>query len=163
MADSNLKTLIVCISKHHGNTLKVASAMTEAIGADLVSPAEFSAELASRYDVLGFGSGVYHHELDPKLLEIIDWLPQGENKPVFVFSTSAFGFKAPHKTIKSKLSDKNYQLTAEFSCPGKDTYRYAKLFFGGFSRRRPNARDLDAAAVFAKKMITGITLKLAKK
>lgn len=137
--------------------------MAEAVGADLVSPAEFSPELASRYDVLGFGSGVYHHELDSKLLEMIDWLPKGENKPVFVFSTSAFGIKAPHKTTTAKLVNKDYQIIGEFACPGKDTYRYAKFFFGGFSKRRPSARDLDAATVFAQKILKSAEPKLAKK
>jgi Flavodoxins len=75
-----MKTLIIYISIHHGNTEKVAKAMTEVLNAKLVKPYEVDTTTLSRYDLIGFGSGIYfgkHHE---NLLRFVDSLPMQENK-----------------------------------------------------------------------------------
>ena len=146
------RTLIVCVSRHLGNTLKVANTIASVLKADLISPADFSPELAAAYDLLGFGSGVYRQQLDSKIREVISLLPDGDSKPVFLFSTSVFGVKEPHQEIKDRLVKIHYPVIGEFSCPGKISYSFTKVF-GGLNPTRPNASDLDEAVFFAKGLL----------
>lgn len=152
MAKKIPRILIVCVSRHRGNTLKIASALTEVLSADLISPAEFSPELVASYDLLGFGSGVYRQHLDSKIREAVSWLSKDFQKPVFIFSTSMSGIKEPHQDLKAHFNEMNYPIIGEFSCRGKMTYGLLK-FFGGINPTRPNTSDLEAAVSFAQELL----------
>jgi len=54
-----MKNLIVCISIHHGNTEKVAKEMAAILGAELVKPNDVDINTLSKYDLIGFGLGIY--------------------------------------------------------------------------------------------------------
>ena len=54
-----MKTLICYASVHHGNPKKIAKAMAEAIGAELVTPNDAKTKNIEEYDLIGFGSGIY--------------------------------------------------------------------------------------------------------
>lgn len=150
-----MKVLIVCMSVHHGNTGKVARAMANVLGADLVQAGQVDATMLEKYDLIGFGSGVYfgrHHE---SLLESVDRLPVLRNKKAFVFSTSGLrriplvhDFDRP---LRKKLQRKGFGVVAEFSCRGLDTYRATRLV-GGLNRGRPNVEDLKRAEDFARSL-----------
>jgi len=42
-----MKTLIVCLSVHHGNTKKIADAMAAVLDAEVIGPGDANGELAS--------------------------------------------------------------------------------------------------------------------
>jgi len=66
MLVDKMKTLIIYVSFHHGNTLKIANEIAEVINADMVKPNEIKIENILSYDLIGFGSGIYfmkHHLL----------------------------------------------------------------------------------------------------
>ena len=50
------KTLIVCVSIHHGNTRRVAEAMANEIGATILTPDEVGPEQLDDYDLVGWGA-----------------------------------------------------------------------------------------------------------
>ena len=80
-----MKTLVSYVSVHHGNTEKVARVIASILGADLFPVKQVDAGLLERYDLVGFGSGVYfakHHET---LLGFVDVLPMMNGKRAFVF------------------------------------------------------------------------------
>ncbi|MFD9637818.1 flavodoxin domain-containing protein, partial [Streptomyces violascens] len=82
-----MKTVMVCVSVLHGNTRRVAGAMAQVLGAKVVSPDEAGlAELADA-DLVGFGSGVFHSRLHPRLTEFAKVLP-ARGRRAFVFATS---------------------------------------------------------------------------
>ncbi|NWF78332.1 MAG: flavodoxin family protein [Chloroflexi bacterium] len=151
-----MKTLIIYVSVHHGNTEKVAGAMANALAAQLLQVNEADASMLERYDLIGFGSGIYfgkHHE---SLLDFVDRLPILRNKKAFVFSTSGLR-KIPfihdfHKPLKQRLQRKGFDIISEFSCRGLDTYRATKLV-GGVNRGRPDIRDLKQAEDFARGLL----------
>jgi len=61
----DMKTLIIYNSTHHGNTKKIAKVMTEILNAELVKSDEVDITTLSKYDLIGFGSGIYygkHHK-----------------------------------------------------------------------------------------------------
>lgn len=148
-----MKTLIVCISVHHGNTQKVAESMAGALGADILKPQEVDEKTVSKYDFIGFGSGIFYFKHHAALLELVDRLPS-LGKKAFVFSTSGAGSEKQHTTLRKKLSEKGFDIAGEFSCKGFDTWGPYKLT-GGRNRGKPDKNDLDNARIFAEKLSKG--------
>jgi flavodoxin len=148
-----MKSLIIYISVHHGNTEKIAKAMANTLDATLLEVKQANASMLEQYDLIGFGSGIYfgkHHE---SLLDFVDKLPVLRNKKAFIFSTSGLrkiwlvhNFDKP---LKGKLQRKGFDIIGEFSCRGLDTYR-ATVLVGGINKGRPNAKDLKQAENFAR-------------
>lgn len=144
---------MIHISVHHGNTERVAVTMAKILDADLVQGNQVDTNMLERYDLIGFGSGIYfgkHHE---RLLDFVDKLPVVKNRKAFIFSTSGLR-KIPFvhdfdKPLRKKLQRKGFDITGEFSCRGLDTYRATKLV-GGINKGRPDANDLKQAEDFAR-------------
>jgi len=148
-----MKALIIYISVHHGNTEKVAKNMANILDADLVQVKQADAIMLERYDFIGFGSGIYFGKHHKSLLDFVDTLPVVTNTKAFIFSTSGLrkiplvhGFDKP---LRKKLQRKGFDIVAEFSCRGLDTYRATGLV-GGINKGRPNAEDLKQAEDFAR-------------
>jgi flavodoxin len=148
-----MKALMIYISVHHGNTERVAGTMAKILDADLVQVNQVDTNMLERYDLIGFGSGIYfgkHHE---SLLDFVDKLAVVKNRKAFIFSTSGLR-KIPFvhdfdKPLRKKLQRKGFDITGEFSCRGLDTYRATKLV-GGINKGRPDANDLKQAEDFAR-------------
>ncbi len=148
-----MKALIVYVSVHHGNTEKVAKTVGNILDADLVLVRQADADMLERYDLIGFGSGIYFGKHHKSLLDSVDKLPVVRDKKAFIFSTSGLR-KIPFvhdfdKPLRKKLQRKGFDIIAEFSCRGLDTYRAAGLV-GGVNKGRPNADDLKKAEDFAR-------------
>ena len=154
-----MKALIIHISVHHGNTERVAVTMAKILDADLVQVNQVDTNMLERYDLIGFGSGIYfgkHHE---SLLDFVDKLPVVKNRKAFIFSTSGLRkISFVHdfdKPLRKKLQRKGFDITGEFSCRGLDTYRATKLV-GGINKGRPDANDLKQAEDFARKILKAV-------
>ena len=148
-----MKTLIIYISVHHGNTEKVAKVMANILEADLLQMEQVNANLLEQYDLIGFGSGIYFGKHHKSLLDFGDRLPMLRNKKAFIFSTSGLRkMRFIHdfdKPLREKLQQKGFDIIGEFSCRGFDTSRAARIV-GGINEGRPNARDLKQAEDFAR-------------
>lgn len=153
--NKKMKTLIVYVSIHHGNTKKLAEAMAEVLDGELIRPSEVGINKLSDYDLIGFGSGIYFGKHHKNLLNLVDNLPKLDGKKAFIFSSSGMKegglFNKFHKAIKEKLREKGVNVIGEFSCLGFDTYGPLKLI-GGISKGRPNEKDLENARVFARNL-----------
>ena len=57
-----------------------------------------------------------------------------------------------HKTLRTILTAKGFNIVGEFNCAGFDTYGALKLV-GGISKGRPNEEDLKNAESFAANLI----------
>jgi flavodoxin len=150
-----MKTLIIYASVHHGNTERVAQVMANILDADLLQVQRVDASVLERYDLIGFGSGVYvgkHHE---SLLDLVDGLPVMRDKKAFIFSTSGLRkMRFIHnfdRSLKEKLQRKRFDIIGQFSCRGYDTSQ-AAMVVGGINRGRPDARDLQRAEDFARSL-----------
>ncbi|MGD0716759.1 MAG: flavodoxin family protein [Halobacteriota archaeon] len=144
-----MKTLIVCVSQHHGNTKKIADAMAAVLGAEVRRPDDVNVEALAEYELIGFGSGIAFGKHYQPLLRWVETLPVLDKK-AFVFSTrGASRLGSQHRALKSKLEEKGLAVVGEFSCRGFDTYGLMKLV-GGIARGRPNEQDLRDAEEFAK-------------
>lgn len=146
-----MRTIIICESMSHGNTLKVANAMAGVLQAKVVKPEDFDPNTANDYDLIGMGSGIYHGKHHKSLLELAEKLPSAD-KSVFIFSTSGKGDISQHRHLSSILSKKGYSNAGEFICKGWDTWGPFK-FIGGINKGLPNEAMLAQARDFAKSIV----------
>lgn len=146
-----MKVLIIYHSEHHGNTQKIAKAMAEKVGADILKAADVSLNKFEEYDIVGFGSGVYNGKLHKELSEILSKLSQQDDKKAFIFSTT--GSKTyssmAHERFRPMLEEKGFKLIGEFSCLGFDT----ALTKEGINKGRPNKQDIKDAEDFIVNII----------
>lgn len=151
-----MRTLIVYVSIHHGNTKKVAEAMANILSTDLLKVKQADAGVLEQYDLVGFGSGIYFGRHHGSLLDLVDRLPIFKNKKAFMFSTSGLRkMRFVHdfdRPLGTRLRRKGFDVVGEFSCRGLDTYRATRLV-GGVNKGRPNAEDLRQAEDFAQKIL----------
>jgi len=152
-----MKTLIIYKSEHHGNTKKIAERMAKVLKATLKDPDEISLHALNKYDLIGFGSGIYFGGHHKALLEFVGRLTNQKGRKAFVFSTSGArrlliinGF---NRALENKLLDKGFEIVGEFNCRGWDTYPIFVKPFGGISKGRPNKKDFEKAEIFAKSLI----------
>ncbi|WP_030723940.1 flavodoxin family protein [Streptomyces sp. NRRL S-237] len=151
-----MKTLLVCTSVSHGSTRRVAEAMGEVLGARVVAPEEVSAAEPAGYDLVGFGSGVFHRRMHPDLLGFVRALPASSGR-AFVFATSGLpeSALAPFtRPMVRLLEGKGFEVEGTFACRGFDTWAPFRLI-GGINKRRPNGDDLAAARAFAEGLRRG--------
>jgi len=150
-----MKTAIIYKSIHHKNTEKVAGMIANVLNAELLDSKDVNESIIARYDLVGFGSGIYFGNHHKSLLDIAERLPPAQNKKAFIFSTSGMGripvFNKLNDKLKKILMGKGFEITGEFSCRGFDTYGVLK-FIGGIRKGRPDERDLRNAAEFAKEL-----------
>ena len=158
-----LKTLLVLYSFHHNNTEKIAKAFVQVLDAQIKTPQQIDPDELQRYDLVGFGSGIYSDKHHKFLFDLVEKLPRVNDKKAFIFSTSgapAFALdggdledyvEKAHLPLREKLQSKGYTIVDEFNCPGHNTNKFLKAF-GGLNKGRPNAQDLKRAKEFAQKL-----------
>ena len=151
-----MRSLLVVISIHHNNTLKIAEVFAEVFGSKILKPQDVNPEEIPTYDLVGFGSGIYGERHHRALLELAEELPEVTNKNAFIFSTSAIMGKEKvakdHSTLREELQSKGYVILDEFACKGFNTNSFLR-FFGGMNKGRPNAEDLKNAEKFAQSLL----------
>jgi flavodoxin len=161
-----MNVLVVLLSYHHGNTKKVADVIARVLDADVRTPQDVTPEEASRYDLLGMGSGIYSGRHHQTLLELAERLPPVTSKRAFLFSTSSAVMVGDagskrfqeymgeiHAPLREKMIYKGYSISGEFSCPGLNTNSFIR-HFGGLNKGRPNVEDLAHAEDFARMVLT---------
>ena len=170
-------TLLVYKSVHHQNTAQLARALGEVLQADLVSADQVSSNVdgrgdslsgysgplcLDRYDLIGFGSGVYYGRMHPDLLLAAQTIASAtthlKQRPpaAFLFSTSGLPFLAPlwHRPLKDMLTRAAIPVIGEFACRGFDSWGPLWLF-GGLNRKHPDVRDLERGRRFARQLLAG--------
>jgi flavodoxin len=154
-----VKSLVIVFSYHHGNTEKIAKAMAAVLGAEVKTPEQVYPETLRKYDLIGFGSGIYSATFGPAILALADRLSSAAGKKAFLFSTyGAPAFVADrefieknHAEMRKKLELKGYTVIGEFGCAGWNTNSFLK-YFGGLNKGRPDAGDLQNAENFSREM-----------
>lgn len=144
-----MKSTIVCVSVSHGNTLEIAKAMSEVIGATVVEPEKVDVASLADQDLVGFGSGIYFQAFHPRLRRFVKDLPDGQRAKAFVFTTS--GFRPFTGPLVRLLERRGFEVVDVFTCRAHDT-SFPFGLFGGVNKDRPNEDDLTQARSFAEKL-----------
>ncbi len=154
-----LSSLLIVYSYHHENTLKIARAIARILDAEIRKPDQVGVDDLNKYDLIGFGSGIYSARHHDSILELAKKLPKTSKGKAFLFSTTgapkiAFNeeFVAEnHKSLRDILESRGYTIVNEFSSLGHNTNSFLR-FTGGLNKGRPNTEDLKRAEEFAMKL-----------
>jgi len=151
-----MKCLIICKSEHNYNTLKVANAMAEVLEAQVKKPIEVELNVCEEYDLIGFGSGIYHSKHHDSLFRLIQQCTASKKGgKVFIFSTSGMKEKEHlndyNKPLEEMLTKNGFDIIGTFSCRGYDNWGPFRLV-GGINKGRPDNQDIGEAEEFARKM-----------
>lgn len=149
---SQNNVLIICKSIHHGNTMKIAELIAKILNADIKKPSELKASDINKYNLIGFGSGIYNGKHHISLFKLINNIKMQNNKKAFIFSTASIKYLKMHQSLKKELISKGFIIIDEFQCRGFNNYSFIKYLFGGLNKKKPDKRDLKNAADFAYKI-----------
>ncbi|MDR0851716.1 MAG: flavodoxin [Clostridiales Family XIII bacterium] len=123
-----------------GNTQKIAEAIGAAVG---VPALPLTNALEVPVDLLFLGSAVYAFGIDDAVKNFIGGLTPEQVSKVAIFSTTAVVTSA-YNQLKKLLDERGIPVVAQnFHCYGK----FAITHIG-----RPNQKDCDNAAAFAKEL-----------
>ena len=150
-----MKTLIIYISIHHKNTERIAEVIGNILEAKVARLYDVDINTTLKYDLIGFGSGIYFGMHHKNLLTFVDRLPEMKGKKAFIFSTSGMKkmpfFHNFDNALEKRLLKKGFDVVGKFSCRGWDT-AIPFRFFGGISKNRPNKKDIKKAEDFANNL-----------
>lgn len=140
-----MKILIIYKSCHKRNTEKIAKAMSEEVNADLKKIEEVKIDDILKYDIIGFGSGIYAAKMHRKIYKFIKKIPSSKMK-VFIFCTSGSGKYEEKHEVRDRLLEKGYNVIGEFSCPGE----FSPFGFNVDKKGHPDEKDIKEACEFIK-------------
>ena len=148
-----MKTIMLYVSTHHGNTAKVAKVIGDVLSAEMhdLDKEDISGLDLSKFDLIGLGSGIYAFGMDTKLFELVERTDL-KGRKVFLFSTSASGKLKMQQKLVEALAAKQADLVGQFMCPGFIDWAFFKWFGGGLRKGQPDAQDLEKARLFAESL-----------
>ena len=144
------KVAIAYYSRHHENTKKILDAIEELWDVELINVVECKEADLSRYDMIGFASGIYFSNFSREVIEFAkNNLP--EEKDVFLIYT--YGVKADYTwEMRKVIKEKSCRLLGTYGCRGFDTFGFLR-FFGGIAKGHPNKKDINGAIEFFRGII----------
>jgi ferredoxin len=146
------KCLIIYESIYNGNTVKLARAMTQALGCQMVEAKKALSMDLDAYKTIGLGSGIYFGAHHPRLFEVAAKL-NSLQQDVFIFSSRGNPFLGKyHQPLKEVLTSKKKRIIGEFSVTGYDATG-PWVIIGGGHRGKPDEKDLRRAADFVRKVM----------
>ena len=149
--------MIICKSVHHGNTRMVADRLATILKTPVTDPDDAILPKAGDTWMIGIGSGIYYAMFHKSIRDWVKRLPAstGPGHQVFLYSTSGLPFLSTlyHYPLRRSLRRKGFEVVAEFSCRGHDTFGPLWVL-GGLNRKHPNIRDLKRAEAFARKLVS---------
>ena len=141
-----MKTAIVYVSLHHGNTKKLVDAISEKYDITAIDGIREKDIDLAEFDRIGFASGIAFGRFYPQMLRIMnEKLPEG--KDVFFLYTYGVRTESYCNAARRIAGKKKARILGEFGCQGYDTYGPFKLL-GGISKGHPDETDLRNAVEF---------------
>jgi len=149
MRDREMNIRVVYHSGYKGNTMKVATAIAEALNVRAERIGKEKIEFTEPVDLLFVGSGIYAHKPHKKASALIR-----EVNPAIVKNAAVFGTYGNDseigEQIRNLLQEQEINVLGEpFVCKGDS--------IGTDNKGHPNAKDLENAKEFAEKIVEYIT------
>ena len=145
-----MKTAIVYISTHHGNTKKLVDAVAAAGDAVVIDGIKEKDIDLSGYDRIGFASGIAYGKFYPQMLRLIEEkLPQGRE----VFFLYTYGMKRDGYTSAAAeaVAKAGSRIIGEYGCLGYDTFGPLKVI-GGIAKGHPDEGEIAGAVKFYREL-----------
>ena len=130
--------------------------MAEQLKAELAAPADVTEDMLSKYELIGFGSGIYNRKHHQSLFDMLKRLPDQAEKKAFIFSTNSCGpgyfSEQLHKPLRDALKQKGFRVLGEYCCKGFMDHSFIKWFDGGINKEHPDKNDLERAKAFVENL-----------
>jgi len=153
-----MRVLIAYYSKT-GNTAKISAAIEA--GIESTGNGAYAQDIEgvedldlSKYDFVGFGSGVYFARPAKEMTDLLKRL-KGEGKKAFIFETAGLPAKALLSVFRKSVEERGFDVVGGFICKGLDNFGPLKLI-GGINKGHPDKKDLKDAEDFGKRMVSKI-------
>lgn len=141
--------LIIYHSFHHSNTEKLVRSFSD--GVKIISAKELGDIDLSKYDLIGFASGIYAGKFAPEFYEIIkQYAPK--IKQAFLVYTSGSNNPKYGEKMKNILQKSGLEVAGTFSCHGYNTFGPFKLI-GGKHKGHPDEQDMQNYREFTEKLL----------
>ena len=124
-----------------GNTERLAEAIAKELG---VEAQPISVPVLEKVDILFLGNSYYAFNIDPEVRDFVRSLDKNKVGKIVNFGSAAM-LNSTYKKVKAEADKVGIpMLEQEFHCRGE---------FKGVHKGRPNAEDLQDAAVFAREIM----------
>jgi flavodoxin len=155
-----MSTAILYHSYHHGNTKLILDAIKEKYPLRMYDVSDKSEMDLSKYDIIGFASGIYRGSMSRKLIKFAkENLP--ENKDVFFIATAGAPKDSNLNSMRKVAKNKNCREIGSYLTKGFDTFG-PLAFFGGVNKGRPDKEDLENRLKFYSVIIGQISKNPSK-
>lgn len=145
------KAVVIYVSVHHQNTLKLVQAVAARIQADTVNLLKDASPDLAGYDCVFLASGIYFNTFHRSLIDFIGRMTF-DGKRVWLLYTCGLRYRDYAKPAARLLARQGARYAGNFGCRGFDTYSVLKKI-GGIAKGHPNQADLDSAAAFAAAVV----------
>ena len=146
-----MKTAIIYLSSHHGNTYKLVSAIAEKHDVDLINAENEQNPDLSEYELIGFAAGISYGKFYKGVCEVLrSSLPN--DKKVFFIYTCGNNSRDFSISLQETAKSKNCTVLGSYGCKGFDTYGPFKLV-GGINKNHPDADEIKGAVDFFENII----------
>ena len=145
------KAVIVYASKHHGNTYKLAKAISDKYEVAMIDAMKETYVDLQEYNLIGFASGI---DFGKFYLEIENFARENLplQKEVFFLYTCAMDREGFTDSIKEIALKKDAVILGEYGCRGYNTYGPWKLI-GGMNKSHPTENELQKCVNFYEKLL----------
>lgn len=145
------KSVIVYASKHHGNTYKLAKAISDKYEIAMIDVTKEKQVDLQEYDIIGFASGI---DFGKFYVEIEDFAKENLplQKQVFFLYTCAMVRDGFTDSIKEIAFEKEAIILGEYGCRGYNTYGPWKLI-GGMNKNHPTEDEIQDCVNFYKNLL----------
>ena len=146
-----MKTAIAYYSKHHGNTKKLAEAISACDGTvTLIDVTEDPEADLSGYDRIGLASGIYFTSFAKQIVAFAEKnLPEG--KEVFYLYTHGAPAGFSLKEMRKIAEARNCRELGSYHCFGFDTFGPFKVI-GGIAKGHPDEKEIEGAVTFYRSL-----------
>ena len=145
------KAILIYASKHHGNTYKLAKAISEKYEITMIDATKESIVDLQEYEVIGFASGIDFG----KFYEEIENFAEANlpiKKEVFFLYTCAMERKGFTNSIREIALKKDAIILGEYGCKGYNTYGPWQLI-GGMNKNHPTEAEIMEVVNFYRELI----------
>lgn len=145
-----MKTAILYVSVHHGNTKKIIDAIAsknEVTVFDVLSKDKIDLD---EYNVIGIASGIAYGKYYPQMIKYLEENMPG-NKKVFFIHTAGSPRESFNTSVKTITDARGCACLGTYFCKGFDTYGPFRLV-GGIAKGHPTDSEIRGALEFFEKI-----------
>ena len=149
------KAVVIYVSVHHQNTLKLVQAVAARIQADTVNLLKDASPDLAGYDCVFLASGIYFNTFHRSLIDFIGRMTF-DGKRVWLLYTCGLRYRDYARPVARLLARQGAAYAGSVGCRGFETYGVLKRR-GGIAKGHPDAADLEKVAAFAAAAVSDST------